>query len=252
MNEKWGKSMSIEYLWISIYFSHLAAQYWLGNIQVIPSNRKWLSVVWLVSLSAALAYLFTGAWANIWIPLAVGLITLLQITVFQRKLKKEPAWNLLYELIWFICAFILSKIIPFDSLFWLSHFGEGYYGILILLAGWTVSAFPVGTGIGLLLKKFSDKTTVGFPDAGKMIGILERSILFLLFLINAPVGVGFLITAKTLFRFGEISKGGDQKAVEYILIGTLLSFLFGMMITIGTIWIADIFFTATQFKLFGY
>ena len=243
--------MSFEYLWISIYFSHLVANYWLCNIQIIRIKQPWIRIGWSVGKSAALAYLFSGAWTNSWIPIAVGLAVLLQITLFRKGLIEKPKWQLLSELFWFIFAYVLSNNIHSGDLYWLSLLGEGYYGVLILLAGWTISAFPLGTWVGLILKKYQDKPTLGFQDAGKMIGMLERSILFLLFLINAPVGVGFLITAKTLFRFGEISKGGDQKAVEYILIGTLLSFLFGMVVTLTAMIIADVFFTGTQFMLFG-
>ena len=44
-------------------------------------------------------------------------------------------------------------------------------------------------------------------------------------------GVGFLIAAKSVFRFGDLSKAKDRKLTEYILIGTLLSF--GLAILFG-------------------
>ncbi len=42
---------------------------------------------------------------------------------------------------------------------------------------------------------------------------------------------GFLIAAKSIFRFGDLSKAKDRKLTEYILIGTLLSF--GIAIACG-------------------
>ena len=44
-------------------------------------------------------------------------------------------------------------------------------------------------------------------------------------------GIGFLLAAKSVFRFGDLSRSEDRKLTEYILIGTLLSF--GLAILVG-------------------
>ncbi|RYE13805.1 MAG: DUF3307 domain-containing protein, partial [Sphingobacteriales bacterium] len=36
--------------------------------------------------------------------------------------------------------------------------------------------------------------------------------------------VGFLLAAKSIFRFGDLKEAHDIKLTEYVLIGTLLSF----------------------------
>jgi hypothetical protein len=36
--------------------------------------------------------------------------------------------------------------------------------------------------------------------------------------------IGFLIAAKSIFRFGDLKEAKDLKMTEYVLIGTLLSF----------------------------
>ena len=61
-------------------------------------------------------------------------------------------------------------------------------------------------------------------DAGAYIGILERLFVFMFIITNHWEGVGFLITAKSVFRFSDLSKAKDRKLTEYILIGTLMSF----------------------------
>ncbi len=68
-------------------------------------------------------------------------------------------------------------------------------------------------------------------NAGKYIGILERLFVFGFIVLNQWQAIGLLIAAKSVFRFGDISKARDRKLTEYILIGTLLSF--GMAILIG-------------------
>ncbi len=61
-------------------------------------------------------------------------------------------------------------------------------------------------------------------NAGKYIGILERLLVFV-FVVNGQwEAVGFLLAAKSVFRFGDLTEAKDRKLTEYILIGTLLSF----------------------------
>jgi len=45
--------------------------------------------------------------------------------------------------------------------------------------------------------------------------------------------IGFLVAAKSVFRFGDLKDSGNRKLTEYILIGTLLSF--GIAIVTGMI-----------------
>ena len=47
---------------------------------------------------------------------------------------------------------------------------------------------------------------------------------YTLVLLNQFSAIGFLIAAKSIFRFPEISNSLDRQRVEYILIGTLFSF----------------------------
>ncbi|MDH5597875.1 MAG: DUF3307 domain-containing protein [Cyclobacteriaceae bacterium] len=71
-------------------------------------------------------------------------------------------------------------------------------------------------------------------NAGNYIGILERLFVFGFIVLNQWQAIGLLIAAKSVFRFGDLSKARDRKLTEYILIGTLLSF--GMAILIGTLY----------------
>jgi hypothetical protein len=50
-------------------------------------------------------------------------------------------------------------------------------------------------------------------------------------LIDCIEGVGFLLAAKSIFRFGELSKSNEIKTTEYVLIGTLSSFTIAIIIS---------------------
>ena len=65
------------------------------------------------------------------------------------------------------------------------------------------------------------------PNAGKLIGILERLLTLTFILIQQYEAVGFLIAAKSILRYRD----DDTLKTEYVLIGTMLSF--GMAVVIG-------------------
>lgn len=72
-------------------------------------------------------------------------------------------------------------------------------------------------------------------DAGMYIGILERILVFVFVILDHWEAVGFLITAKSVFRFGDLKESKERKLTEYILIGTLISF--GIAILVGILYL---------------
>ena len=74
------------------------------------------------------------------------------------------------------------------------------------------------------------KGNESLKDAGRYIGILERLLVFTFIIIGQWSAVGFLITAKSVFRFGDLTASKERKLTEYILIGTLISFGFAVLI----------------------
>lgn len=88
-----------------------------------------------------------------------------------------------------------------------------------LMAGWT-KALHVSDEESLM-------------NAGKYIGMLERVFVFTFVITGNWEGIGFLLAAKSVFRFGDLKESKDRKLTEYILIGTLLSF--GIAIATGMV-----------------
>lgn len=105
--------------------------------------------------------------------------------------------------------------------------------LLALLSVTTVSAITMQVIMGQWELK-EDNAENSLPKAGFYIGILERLFVFGFVVLNQWQAIGLLIAAKSVFRFGDLSKARDRKLTEYILIGTLLSF--GLAVTIGLIY----------------
>lgn len=80
-------------------------------------------------------------------------------------------------------------------------------------------------------KTLGDDNDESLSNAGKYIGMLERIFVFIFVVTGNWEGIGFLLAAKSVFRFGDLKESKDRKLTEYILIGTLLSF--GIAVGIG-------------------
>ena len=94
-----------------------------------------------------------------------------------------------------------------------------------------VSAIIIKTIINQWNPESENKSDQSLAKAGRFIGILERLFVFMFVITNHWEAIGFLLAAKSVFRFGDLSSSKDRKLTEYILIGTLLSF--GIAIATG-------------------
>lgn len=83
-----------------------------------------------------------------------------------------------------------------------------------------------------------DNEQDSLPKAGKYIGMLERLLVFGFIVLQQWAAIGWLIAAKSILRFSDLSRAKDRKLTEYVLIGTLCSF--GLAIAIGLFYILSI------------
>ncbi len=102
---------------------------------------------------------------------------------------------------------------------------------ILILTGLVFITLPTSVLIKNLLSAWSPITvdhskikTESLVHAGKYIGILERVLVFIFIIVNHWEGVGFMIAAKSVFRFSDLAEAKQRKLTEYVLIGTLLSF----------------------------
>jgi Protein of unknown function (DUF3307) len=108
----------------------------------------------------------------------------------------------------------------------------------VCLLGGVIASLMVGA---ILIRKatvpFTRQLSADIPgldNGGTYIGWLERALVMLLILIGQPAGVGFLITAKSILRFGDVRDSSQRKLTEYIIIGTFMSFGWGLAIAVVT------------------
>lgn len=68
-----------------------------------------------------------------------------------------------------------------------------------------------------------DSANESLKNAGMYIGIVERLMIFGFVVFDQWAAIGWLIAAKSIFRFSDLSRAKDRKLTEYMIIGTLLS-----------------------------
>lgn len=105
---------------------------------------------------------------------------------------------------------------------------------LLLLAAVLTQSFVLAAVIKFAMSRWnieSEDEQASLSQAGKYIGMLERLLIFGFVVVGHWEVVGFLLAAKSIFRFGDLSRAKDRKLTEYVLIGTLLSFFLALVVT---------------------
>lgn len=77
----------------------------------------------------------------------------------------------------------------------------------------------------------------GLDRGGQIIGMSERLLIYVFVLAGAPSAIGFLVTAKSLFRFGEVTGDQQRRHAEYVIIGTLVSFAYAVTLSYLVRWL---------------
>lgn len=161
---------------------------------------------------------------SLWIVATHGLIDWLKLTADRRFGPDSP---------WRFRSYLIDQALHVAALDALSQFLTPWplalpsaESVAALLALLVLSTAGIGYGIDLYLTRFQMPTQddgEGLPGAGFHIGMLERLLVVGFVLLDLPSGVGFLLAAKSIFRFGDLQRAESRQLTEYVLIGTLLS-----------------------------
>ncbi|MGN7786220.1 DUF3307 domain-containing protein [Niabella sp. 22666] len=106
---------------------------------------------------------------------------------------------------------------------WAVLFSSQY---LLLLCAVIIVTYAASVSMRVIMdywKVKDDEAADSLTRAGMYIGMIERLLVFLFVVLNQWSAIGFLIAAKSILRFSDLSKAKDRKLTEYIIIGTLLS-----------------------------
>lgn len=132
-------------------------------------------------------------------------------------------------------ATIVLALQYFEPFIKLTEFESHIESILVLVFTLILLTSVLSKTIKVLISKWTpltmDKDDDSLKDAGTYIGMLERLFIFGFVVTSNIQAIGFLLAAKSVFRFGDLKESKDRKLTEYILIGTLISFGLSILVS---------------------
>lgn len=218
-----------------LLFSHLLVDFVLQSNSLVQKKREKRPAYHLLhSMAQAIsAYIFAGEWGY-WeiLPIIFGTHLMIDYWKISRRNKLQA---------FVVDQFLHFAVIGITWLYLTGQFtlvGEVIYPLLkctrcwAVLIGYLLILKPSSIFLGLFTQRW--RTEGGALDslqnAGQWIGYLERILIVTFILIGRIEAIGFLLAAKSIFRFGELSKTKEIKTTEYVLIGTFASFTISVLI----------------------
>lgn len=218
---------------IPLILAHLLGDFLLQpNSWVADKEKKKLGSIYLylhVLIHMVLVMIFLWNIELWWIALIVGVTHFIidGIKLSFQTAKTKRAWFFVDQLL-HVAVIVMLSVLYFPYFRWEDFFNPENLKLITAAVFLTVpSSIMIKTLISIwtpVTFEHSKLQTESLVNAGKYIGILERLLVFVFIIVNHWEGVGFMIAAKSVFRFSDLAEAKQRKLTEYVLIGTLLSF----------------------------
>lgn len=225
---------------IALVSAHFLGDFVFQTDNDVKRKRSWLVFLKHILFITSLTYVIPGVF-HTYVIILIVVISHIIIDLFKLKINKDNIWIFIVDQSLHLLILLLISLnykiflTEGDGIYWERLFGNNFYMILIIITSLIVLTKVSGILISYLIKPLQinfttneDKNEKTLPQTGKIIGYLERIIIYISVLSNVPALIGFLITAKSILRYSEIKNENDKLFVEYILIGTLFSFSLGI------------------------
>ena len=178
-----------------------------------------------IAIVLALSVAALGAWYPVLAALA-GAYLLIDLAITFAP--KDRLWPFLTDQTAHLATILAAAL--FTPALWVTGrwADQGWMpGAMAALAGVILATRTGGFAVGLLTKPYSvDDLPQGLVNGGALIGVPERGLIFLFVMVGQPASIGSLVAAKSVLRFESTAR--DQRASEYVIIGTLGSFAWAM------------------------
>ena len=217
-------------IFLPMIVGHLIADFWLqpGSwvLHKKENGMKSLKLVLHALIASILPVLFTFQ-LNLWWFFPVIFTTHFIIDYFKSKFNDNIPVFLADQALHIFVLMVLASVVTNGQM------NLNVVNFWIYTTGFVFVTNPAGILIGKYLKIIiPDKNNPVKMDASGWIGVLERTLIVIFVTTNQFSAIGFLIAAKSVFRFGEAKEGGNKKA-EYFLLGTLVSFTLAIIVGLG-------------------
>jgi hypothetical protein len=228
-------------LLLRLLIAHILAEFLFQNSKIINHRRKkeWKSIWLLLHAFVYALFIYTASsmWTQAFWLLPTVFISHWLIDGFKSRLRDNLIIFILDQTAHILIIIGIWIILSTESLFLISSLIKNIWyseKILLIILGYLLILWPSGFLIKYVTEPFRsnlEEKHRGLERAGYWIGILERFLTYSFILSGYEEAIALLVTAKSIFRIGEIKDPKNRKEAEYILIGSLLSF--GLALTLG-------------------
>ncbi|MGM9842494.1 MAG: DUF3307 domain-containing protein [Candidatus Limisoma sp.] len=234
---------------LKLLFAHILSDFFFQSDKICEgkqskTNNKHAYQLLHSLTHATVAYLFVADLSN-WIIPSVIFITHALMDYLKVEYMKKNAVSFIVDQLVHVAVIVVLWLSLFNS--------EEVFCQEILCSKWNslniwavVIAYllvlkPTSVFLSLFIKRWEPSATAenSLPNAGKWIGYFERILILTFILTGNAEGIGFLLAAKSIFRFGELSKAQEIRTTEYVLIGTFASFTIAILIGFCILQIID-------------
>lgn len=224
---------------LRLLLAHIIADFFLQTKWMVEGKenggKRSMRMLTLHSIIHSLmAYLIVGEW-SLWYIAIVIFVTHFIIDWCKIMFRgKSVSAFLIDQLSHVVVLFMLWVTILPGSIS--DIFKEGIDilpdNIWMIVVAYAIMLHPSAILMSLLLKRWqlSSFSNSSLPEAGKWIGYLERILILTFVITDNMEGVGFLLAAKSVFRFGDLNKAKDIKTTEYVMLGTMTSFAIAIIV----------------------
>jgi hypothetical protein len=224
-------------IFIQLLLAHLLGDFvfqpdkWVADKKVkkLKSGYLYLHILLHFALACIVIWNTGFIWMAALLAIIHGIIDVVKL--YAQTERTERGWFILDQMLHVLSLIAITLVwvdvnlanYTIDERFWV-------YATAVLLLT-TPASIIIKKVISLWTPDENGTKEADLQNAGKYIGILERLFVFFFIMTGYFASIGFLMAAKSIFRFGDLTKSNDRKLTEYVLIGTLMSF--GLAIAAG-------------------
>ena len=224
---------------VKLFLAHILGDFLLQpNSWVADKERKKHKSIYLyihIAIHALLAFIIVGEYDFLGLAFVLaaihGFIDYTKLRFQKNKTKRN--WFLVDQALHVLVILGIAYLYKSD----LFEFKTPENSFWILSTGIIFLTKPtsilIKNAISIWTPEKRNHQDNSLSNAGNYIGILERLFVFTFILSGHFEAIGFLLAAKSIFRFGDLKEAKDRKLTEYVLIGTLVSF--GIALSTGLI-----------------
>lgn len=227
-------------LFVKLLLAHLITDFLLQPNRWVEAKRRYFLASWQLYVHALLhglvSYIFVAEvtflpWAA---ALSIAHLTIDTTKLYLMRRYPHTDWFFHDQIAHGISIIAIAWAILRPSL---AVVGFDNPKIWLIATAICLLTYPAAVAIKHILREWTKETeeqlSLSQRNAGKYIGIVERILIFIFILYNQWAAIGLLVTAKSVFRFGNLRNESNRKLTEYFLLGSLVSLLWAVIVSIA-------------------